>query len=112
MSAKAKPLQTKFAKETRFKISPVFGGPFRGPVESRIEQLKHKLLFPALRDVTDAQLRSELRWAAQEAASLAWTMPFPLLILPELIQEKMAQARKRWENQQRIWREGCLALAA
>ena len=111
MSAKSKFLETKFSKETRFKVSPVVA-PRRGPIETRIETLKHQLLSPTLRDVNDPHLESELRWAAHEAASLAWATPFPLLVLPELFDEKTAHARKRWENQQRIWRDGSLALAA
>src|SRR5688572_8056989 len=111
MSAKSKSLQAKFSKEMRFKVSPV-AAPRRGPIETRIETLKHALLSPALQEVNDPHLESELRWAAHEAASLAWATPFPLLVLPELFDEKTAHARKRWEKQQRIWRDGSVALAA
>src|SRR5687767_4312464 len=48
MSAKGRLLQTRFRRETRFDVSPIVTAPFRGPVETRLEQLKHALLQPVL----------------------------------------------------------------
>lgn len=116
MSAKSKPLQTKFWRETCFEVCPIITAPFRGPVETRLEELKLQLLDKELRGMRNAELYSKLYWAAQEAASLAWMTPFPLLVFPELFREKVGAARKHWAKQQRILRDRqvprAIALAA
>jgi hypothetical protein len=112
MSAKRQ-LPTKFRKETRFDVCPIISAPFRGPVESRLEHLKHTLLQPVLRGTRNPELHSKLTWAAQEAASLAWLTPFPLLVFPGLFEEKLTGARKYWLKQQKIRGRGQpIALAA
>jgi hypothetical protein len=116
MSAKSKPLQTRFWRETCFEVCPIITAPFRGPLETRLEELKLHLLDNELRGTRNAELYSKLSWAAQEAASLAWMTPFPLLVLPELFREKIGAARKHWAKQQRILRDRqmprAIALAA
>jgi hypothetical protein len=116
MSAKSKPLQAKFWRETCFEVCPIITAPFRGPVETRLEELKHYLLEKELRGTRNSELYSKLYWAAQEAASLAWLTPFPLLVFPELFHEKIGVARKHWAKQQRIRRDRqmprAIALAA
>jgi hypothetical protein len=104
MSAKSRPLQTRFRKETRFDVCPIVTAPFRGHIETQLEVLKHALLQPVLRSAHNPELRSKLTWAAQEAASLAWLTPFPLLILPTLFEEKISAARQHWLKQQKIRR--------
>jgi hypothetical protein len=52
----------------------------------------------------DPALAESLQWAAREAASLAWTTSVPLLVLPELLSEKVNQARRQSCHQQRIWK--------
>lgn len=111
----ARPLQTKFRRETRFEVCPIINAPFRGHVESRLEQLKHALLQPLLRGTGNSELHSKLIWAAQEAAGLAWLTPFPLLVFPSLFEEKVTTARKQWLKQQKIRRSARqlpIALAA
>jgi len=101
----------RFRKETRFDVCPIVTAPFRGPIETRLEQLKHSLLQPVLRGTHNAELSSRLNWAAQEAAGLAWLTPFPLLMFPALFEEKITAARKSWVKQQKIRRGPPLPVA-
>jgi len=73
--------------------------------------LKHALLQPVLGGAHNPELRSKLTWAAQEAASLAWLTPFPLLVLPALFEEKISAARQHWLKQQKIRRATQLPIA-
>jgi hypothetical protein len=111
MSAKGRLLQTRFRAQTRFEVSPIVTAPFRGPVETRLEQLKHSLLQCVLHDTRHSELHSRLYWAAQEAAGLAWLTPFPLLMFPTLFEEKVRAARKHWLKQQKIRRGPQLPFA-
>jgi hypothetical protein len=82
-------------------------------VEWRLEQLKSTLLRPVLNGMRNPELQSKLCWAANEAASLAWMTPIPLLVFPALFEEKVGSARDQWMKQQRIRRlPQPLALAA
>jgi hypothetical protein len=113
MSAKGRPLQMRFRRETRFEVCSIVTAPFRGPIETRLEQLKHSLLQPVLRGTPNSELHSRLNWAAREAAGLAWLTPFPLLVFPALFEEKVTAARKYWAKQQKIRRTQLpVALAA
>ena len=69
-----------------------------------MEELKQRLLQESARSKSDSAALSNLRLAAEEAASLAWTTPFPLLVLPELFAEKAAEASIRSRRQQEIKR--------
>ena len=40
-----------------------------------------------------------LRRAATEAATLAWMTPFPLLVLPVLLEEKIQEAQMQAQRQ-------------
>lgn len=102
MNAKSRPLQTRFRKETRFDVGPIVTAPFRGQIETRLEELKHALLQPVLRGTLNPELHARVTWAAQEAASLAWLTPFPLLVFPTLFEEKMRAARQYWLKQLKI----------
>ncbi len=50
----------------------------------------------------DGKLNAPLRRAANEAASLAWVTPFPLLFFPTLLEEKARTARRQQARQKRI----------
>src|SRR5260370_40159928 len=89
------PRMTKFATPAPLEVSPGGSAPMRGPLESALEQLKLALLNPMLTELDDPRLADELRWAANEAAALAWVTPFPFLFLPALFEEKVAAAKKR-----------------
>jgi hypothetical protein len=74
-----------------------------------LEELKQRLLQET------AWARSTnltcLRRAADDAASLAWTTAFPLLVLPELFSEKAAEASIRSQRQRDI-RQRSLGLTS
>jgi hypothetical protein len=67
--------------------------------ENELEQLKGRLLRNRLAAVTAPTVNSGLRRAANEAAALAWVTPYPLLVFPELFEEKarvvVAQAERQ-----------------
>jgi len=47
-------------------------------------------------------LNPAYRRAANDAVSLAWVTPFPLLFLPVLLEEKAMEARRRMERQRTL----------
>lgn len=67
-----------------------------------LEALITQLLEEQLAGVEEAGLRVQLRRAAAESASLAWSTAFPLLALPELLAEKGREARRHYERQRVI----------
>ena len=67
-----------------------------------MEELKQRLLQETAWARSDSGCLTCLRRAAEDAASLAWTTPFPLLVLPELFSEKAAEACVRSERQRDI----------
>ena len=67
-----------------------------------LEELKQRLLKETACAGFDPNFLPGLRRAAEEAASLAWTTPFPLLVLPELFSEKAAEACIRSQRQRDI----------
>lgn len=92
-------VRTEFAPETRFDLPVPPAAPFRGSLETDLERLKARLLRELLDAASDAQLHAPLRRATNDAAALAWTTPFPLLVLPELVREKAASARRYVQRQ-------------
>jgi hypothetical protein len=99
-------VKTRFGPETRFEIAPLARAPVpsRGPAEHELEQLKARLLRPLLSPAAEPGLNIALRRAANEAASVAWFTPFPLLFFPTLLEEKAANARRQQERQREIRR--------
>jgi hypothetical protein len=73
--------------------------PFRGLEETELETLKQRLLRLELVETVTAGLLPLIRRAANEAASLAWLEPVPLLVFPALFEEKVLLARKRFHKQ-------------
>ena len=51
-------------------------------------------------------------WAAEEASVLAWSTPYPLLVFPVLLEEKLAAARTYCRVQARIHRRSNHILRA
>ena len=91
-------LRLRFEPEDRFEVSPAPAAPFRGTQETELERLKARLLGPLL-DSAEAPLSAPYRRAANEAAAVAWTTCFPLLVFPELLEEKAREVRARGEHQ-------------
>lgn len=84
----------RFEAPTRFRVEPFPAAPFRETTETELEQLKDRLLRESLAQAGNAELNAPLRRASNDAAALAWTTPFPLLLLPELFREKAESARR------------------
>jgi hypothetical protein len=97
-----KPVKNRSKPETRFEISPLAPVPVRGAAETELEQLKARLLRPLLAPVEEPELNTALQRAANEAASVAWFTPFPLLVFPTLLEEKAAKARRQQARQRQI----------
>jgi len=62
--------------------------------EDALEQLKTRLLARALAAASDPNESLLARRAANEAASLAWALPYPLLVFPGLFEEKLGAAHR------------------
>lgn len=112
MKATNRTLKATFAPETRFDIVPVPAVPFRGTQETALERLKARLLREHLNAAPEPGLYGPIRRAANEAAALAWTTPYSLLVLPVLLEEKVAEARRRYYTQRRIWEQSREILKA
>jgi hypothetical protein len=69
-----------------------------------LEELKERLLRETTWVGSDPRNWTWLRRAAEDAASLAWATPYPLLVLPELFSELAAEARAQSERQRDILR--------
>jgi hypothetical protein len=67
--------------------------------------LKNQLLRNWLAKLTEPGRNSQVRSAANEAAALAWITPYPLLLFPELFEEKANAALARAVRQQEILRQ-------
>jgi hypothetical protein len=67
-----------------------------------LSDLKERLLQSRLAKITDAEPVRLLRLAAGEAEALAWQTPFPLLLLPVLLEEKLEAGRTYSERQDRF----------
>lgn len=127
-------LRTQFGPQTAFRVrlkpgSPYRGiqhgmgareanvikltAPARGAAEAELDRLKERLLLPLIEKTSDQHAEASLRRAGTEAAALAWTTPFPLLFLPELLDEKVDKARQHLARQKTILeRNSCRAMAA
>lgn len=88
-------------EQSRFDLAPQFAEPFRC-AEDKFEQLKSRLLRRLLDDAVQPELNTPLRRAANEAAALAWTTSFPLLVFPALLEEKARRARLQLQKQKQV----------
>src|SRR5258705_6045494 len=102
-------IAAEFEPATLLDLNPVSGGRLQARVIAALEELKHRLLLETAWARSDSATLSCLRRAAEEAASLAWTTPFPLLALPELFAQKAAEARDSSQPQHDI-RQSSLGL--
>ncbi len=76
--------------------------PYPRTGENALEQLKNRMLREALAETQEPNMLAPLRRAANDAASLAWLEPQPLLVFPELFLEKSRLAHHRGQQQLRI----------
>src|SRR5215510_10111267 len=102
---------TRFAPETRFEVQPAPPAPFRATQETGLDKLKHRLLQEFLYERNGSEFNPYVRRAANEAAALAWVTPYPLLVFPELFEEKATAALLQAEYQENV-RQRSLELLA
>jgi hypothetical protein len=74
----------------------------RGELEARFAQLKELLLGALLEENETLPLQPRLELAANEAAAVAWTTEFPLLVFPALLDEYARRERVRQNRQLQI----------
>lgn len=98
MSAKA--TKVEFAEDGGFELRPKFDGKRR--LRERFATLQNELLAEELGAAQNLLLHRRLKQAANEAAGVAWTTEFPLLVFPALFDEFTSRERLREERQQRI----------
>lgn len=84
------------------RVSRRAGAGARAASNAGLESLKNRLLRLHLAETVQAEHAPRIRRATEDAASLAWATPFPLLVLPELVEERVAVERSRAELQDRI----------
>lgn len=89
----------------RDRKGPGIRPPASVPLPERAEQLgklKDQMLGGMLSKTSDPALKARYRWAAEDAAALAFVTPWPSLFFPVLFAEKATEARVRAKRQNRI----------
>jgi hypothetical protein len=103
-NTKKKPqrVPARFGRETQFQLAPKFAPLKSQQIQAVFQGLKTRLLQGVLDDAPDAATGRQLRLAANEAAAVSWTTPFPLLVLPTLIEEKAAEVHQYAARQAQV----------
>jgi len=107
LAGKAAKIMRQKTTRTRTREQPRLAVELQAPLRlnqpTELERLKERLLQQLLAEtVQQPELNPAYRRAANDAVSLAWVTPFPLLFLPALLEEKAAEARKRTARQQAV----------
>ena len=76
-----------------------------------LEQFKQCLLTEHRSATLDSQVQPWLNRVADEAASIAWATPYPLLVLPVLLEEKVKDAQRKAELQKSIYARSQVIVA-
>jgi hypothetical protein len=87
-----------FDPETEFEAEVLRGE----PLKQAFAGLQEVLVSETLDDTETLALHAPVKQAANEAAGLAWTTAFPLLVFPTLFQEKVDRVRKNQDRAERI----------
>lgn len=95
------PIATRFHPPTRFEVE-IRPAPFRAWMETELDRLKHRLTLDWLGRNPDPVRNAVIRQAANEATSMVWTTAHPLLLLPELMAEKVRAALAHQTRQETI----------
>ena len=111
MKTKDNQVPTPFAPAASFARPVIAAVPFRGSVETELDQLKNRLLARELERTSTLEQNVGLRRAANDAAALVWLTPYPLLLLPALFEEK-ARAARLETGRQALIRERSTELLA
>src|SRR6516225_8136555 len=100
-------------RSTRHKNSSVpVPNPNQAKPTADLNHLTNRLLEGHLAATDDEGERGWLRQAARDAESIAWSMAYPLLMLPELLEEKLRVARVQFRRQLQIRARAEEALTA
>ena len=91
-------LNAYFDPETEFEAELLKGE----PLKQAFAGLQDALVTETLDQTNTLALHTPVKHAANEAAGLAWTTAFPLLVFPTLFQEKLDGVRKRQDRAERI----------
>ncbi|HTG43939.1 MAG TPA: hypothetical protein VK633_05345 [Verrucomicrobiae bacterium] len=95
----AKLTQVDFESGDEFELFPRFG---KEELADRFGTLKGELLDGLLNHTETISLHERFERAANEAAGLAWTTEYPLLVYPGLFEELSRRERLRESRQQQI----------
>lgn len=99
---------TLFAEEARFELEPRLE---EHRSEERFTELKDGLLDGVIQESATLALHKRFEQAAGEAAGIAWTTEFPLLVFPTLFEELTAKARLRAAREEMIKARSATLLA-
>jgi hypothetical protein len=110
MNTTLRRVPTRFEADTSFELAPASTPRRWGAQAAELDDLKNRLLRELLREAPKGPLATALRRAANEAAALVWLTPYPLLLLPALLEEKAQAARAQVERQQLIRRRSQVML--
>jgi hypothetical protein len=72
------------------------------PLKESFADLQEALVTETLHETETLALHGRVKQAANEAAGLAWTTPFPLLVFPTLFNENVERVRQQDERGRRI----------
>ena len=97
MSARITRLE--FSPDSEFELDPKYE---RELVEAHFSDLKEGLLGELLDETETLALHKRFEHAANEAAGLAWTTEYPLLVFPGLFDELSRKERAKACRQERI----------
>ncbi|MBI2946331.1 MAG: hypothetical protein HYY23_01710 [Verrucomicrobia bacterium] len=95
-------LPAQFAPDVEFELAPVPGVVPPETVRIKFHELQSRLVEASLIESWSQSVRGRIHQAANEAAALAWTTPYPLLVMPELFLEKARETRLRLQKQRSI----------
>ena len=98
-SMSARLTKVEFADYDEFELAPRFE---RGLLEQKFFDLKETLLTELLAETETVHLTQPFKLAANEAAGLAWTTEYPLLVFPGLFAELARKERVKADRQARI----------
>jgi len=95
-------LKSRFEPDIRLELGHETIVPSKERLAARLEAFKGRLLKRLLDEVSTTAFHASLRRAANEATALVWLTPYPLLLLPVLMEEKVRVACEQAACQKRI----------
>ena len=102
MKIRYEKLKSRFEPDPRVGLDHEIIVPSKERLDARLEAFKNRLLKRFLDEAPAVAFRAPLRRAANEAAALVWLTPYPLLLLPALMEEKARIACEQATLQKQI----------